>query len=410
VLKKLGNVFHRWGGRTAAFLSYTHLNHDMCVGLPPAMLPLIRSGLGLNYLQSGLLLSSFSITFGFSQFPGGWLGDRINRYAAVGIGVGGIGLTTSMVGLFSSYNALLILMVVMGLFAGPYHPSSTSMLSDFFGKEQRGKAIAFHMVGGSIGFAMSPILGGLLANWFGWRSAFIILGIPVVIASLLVFKKFGKEKSMKANLQTHDKTASRDVPEPITTGPKSIVQALRPIAFVTTLAISIQLVAGCAMAFIPIYLVDKHSIVPAVSAMLLGVIRTGGIAGSLFGGWLSDYWNRKNAILLSLVSTGPIFYLITRLPFNFYFMAVFFLFGLLVYMMQATIQPLIMDCSPPELRSTIFGIYFGLSMEGISLLQPVAGHFMDVLGIAQVFHIIALVNVALSIMALSLIRKPLGGQ
>jgi MFS family permease len=79
-------------------------------------------------------------------------------------------------------------------------------------------------------------------------------------------------------------------------------------------------------------------------------------------------------------------------------------------MMQATIQPLIMDISPPEYRSTIFGIYFGLSMEGISLLQPVAGHFMDILGIAEVFHIIALVNVALSILSLILIRKPLDGQ
>jgi MFS family permease len=307
-----------------------------------------------------------------------------------------------MVGLFPYYYALLALMVIMGLFAGPYHPSATSMLSDFFGKEQRGKAIALHMVGGSIGFAISPILGGILATWFGWRFAFIILGIPVMIASLLVFKKFGKETSARKNQPPHEKTTTRDMSEDGATQRKGIVQALRPIILVTSLAVSIQLVAGCAMAFIPVYLVDRHGIVPAVSAMLLGVVRTGGIAGSLFGGWLSDRWNRENAIYLSLFMIGPILYVITRLPFSFFYMAVFFLFGLFVYMLQATIQPLIMDNSPPELRSTIFGIYFGLSMEGISLLQPVAGHFMDILGIADVFHIIALVSVALSIVALGL--------
>ena len=49
-----------------------------------------------------------------------------------------------------------------------------------------------------------------------------------------------------------------------------------------------------------VYLVDKHNIAPAYAAMLLGIMRSGGIAGSLFGGWLSDKWGGKNAIFFAI--------------------------------------------------------------------------------------------------------------
>jgi len=53
----------------------------------------------------------------------------------------------------------------------------------------------------------------------------------------------------------------------------------------------------------------------------------------------------------------------------------------------------------------MFGIYFGLALEGQSLIQPVAGHFMDIFGIAAVFNGIALISVGLSLGALFLAKK-----
>jgi len=76
-----------------------------------------------------------------------------------------------------------------------------------------------------------------------------------------------------------------------------------------------------------------------------------------------------------------------------------------MYMKQATVQPFLMGSVPPQLRATIFGIYFGLGMEGMSLMQPVAGHFMDIFGIVEVFNVIALVCIVLSVVALFLAKK-----
>jgi len=400
--KKPGTVFHQWGGGTAAFFGYTHLSHDLCTGLLIALLPLIKAGLGLTYFQSGLLLSAFTITAGLSQFPGGWLGDRLSKRIVIAIGLGGVSLTALAVGLSPAYYPMLVILVIMGIFAGAYHPSAVSVLSNYFEEARRGKVIALHMVGGSIGFALGPVLGGLIAGALGWRFAFIILCFPALAAIPLVLRKLRQQRYLGVNsgrLVSQEPASDGITAEP-GRGDIRISQVWRPIVIITAMVILSQFVSGCATAFLPLFLVDKHGIAPAYAAMLMGVVRGGGIAGSLFGGWLSDKWSRKNTIFLALVAIGPILYLLTKLPFHGGLILVFILVGTLMYMRMAAVQPFLMDNVPPRFRATVFGIYFGLGMEGGSLLQPVAGHYMDVFGIAAVFNIIALIGIALSVISL----------
>ena len=399
-------ILNQWGGTAATFFTYTHMSHDLTTGLLPALLPFIRAGLRLSYLQSGLLLSAFTITCGLSQFLGGWLGDRFSRPIVLAAGLSGVGLAGMAVGLSPSYYPMLFIFVMMGILAGAYHPSAVSLISGHFEESMRGKALAIHMVGGSLGFTVGPILGGIIAEMLGWRFAFIILSIPTLVAVPLVLKRFRQQKPTNSSEpSSHVSTTDDAASEPVRARP-SLGQALRAIAAVAILAVLIHLVAAASMAFIPLYLVDKHSIAPAYAAMLLGVVRGGGTVGSLFGGWLSDKWGRRNSLLLALIATGPILYLLTIFPFNTALVIIFVLFGVVMYMRQATIQPMLMDNTPQQLRATVFGLYFGLTMEGASLMQPVAGHFMDIFGIIQVFHVIAIISVTLSVVALLFAKWP----
>ncbi len=398
-------ALQQWGGSTATFFTYTHFGQDLCTGLLVAMLPLIRESLGLSYLQSGLLLSAYTITSGLSQFPGGWIGDRMRRDIVIATGLGGVALMTLAVGLSSAYYPMLVILIIMGIFAGAYHPAALSLLSGYFEEARRGKAIALHMVGGSIGFAIGPALGGLIAEILGWHFAFIILSIPALAAVPMVLKKLRPKEPINSSESVNDIPDDNGSASQARQQNIGIGRVLRPIAIILCLAISMQLIGGSAMAFIPIYLVDKHNIAPAYAAMMMAIVRGGGIAGSLFGGWLSDKWSRKKSIFLSLVATGPILYLLTVLPFNAGLIVIFVLLGAIMYMRQATVQPFLMDSVPPQLRATMFGIYFGLSMEGMSLAQPIAGYFMDILGIAEVFTFIALISIGLSVASLILAKK-----
>jgi FSR family fosmidomycin resistance protein-like MFS transporter len=392
---KLRDVFHRWGGSTALFFTYTHLSHDLCNGLLPALLPLIKESLGLSYLQSGFVLSALNVTTGLSQFPGGWLGDRVKRAAVMATGLGGVGLAAIAVGLSPHYYPMLAILIVMGIFAGAYHPAAASTISSYYEVDRRGKAIAIHMTGGSLGYSIGPILGGLIAEFTDWRIAFIVLSLPALIAVPLVLKKFGNMPLEKKSDSSESRTTKSD----------SILHVIRTVAVIFTLAVLTQLVGGSVMSFVPVYLVDKHGITPVYAAMLVGIFRAGGIAGSLLGGWLSDRWTRTGAIFLTFIATGPVLYLFTILPFSIGLVFVFILFSLLLYMRQSTVQPYLLEKVPPYLRATIFGIYFGLGMEGISILQPIFGHFMDLYGIVRVFDVAAIISIGLSAVSLLLTRK-----
>lgn len=404
--KRLGNIYSQWGGTTPIIFAYVHASNDLCPGLLIALLPFISADLGLSYLQAGFLISAFALTAGFSQFLGGWLGDRVSRHMIIAIGLAGIGLATFAIGLSSAFYPMLAILVIMGFFAGAYHPSAAALISGHFNKAILGRAMSIHLIGGSIGHAIGPVLGGLIANAIGWRFAYILLSIPALLAVLVSLTKFGKLGQVSlSGLKTNAPTTNSNITEG-TSERLNLLQALRPVADIIILVVLIQLVVGSATAFFPLYLVDKYSIAPVYAALLIGMIRGSGVAGNLLGGWISDKWGRINSIALALVMIGPSLFLVTLLPNNIALLVSLAIFGLFLQMRQATVQPYLMDRTPRYLRATIFGIYFGIGMEGQSFLQPVIGHIIDTYGVIDVFQIIAFITIALSLVALIVIKRP----
>ncbi len=407
---KIHSFLHQWGGTTAIYFSFTHLGHDICMGLLTALLPFIREDLGLSYLQSGLLLSSYVVTSGVSQILGGWIGDKMDRRKVMIAGLCGMGLAAIAVGLSSTYHSMLVVFVLMGIVVGAYHPSAISMVSERFEEEKRGKAIALHMLGGSTGYAIGPVVGGLIAGTLGWRAAFIILSIPALAAIPIVITKLKSPAVPGVCHLTVPSKSERDTAGESAVKHINFGSVLRNLAFVGGLAITIQFAVGSAMAFFPLYLVDKYAMTSATASIWLGAVRGAGMVGTVLGGWLSDFWGRRNSVILAFAATGPVFFAVSELPFNYALIAVWLFFGMLMQFRQATVQPYLMGHTPPQYRARVFGIYFGLGMEGQSLIQPVIGHFMDIIGIVRVYSVIALGSLVLSAVSLVMMKKPKNTQ
>ncbi|MFC1592898.1 MFS transporter [Candidatus Omnitrophota bacterium] len=387
-------------GTTLIFFTFIHFVHDMCPSLLAPLLPLIRESFKLTYFQSGLILSVYTVTSGFSQLLMGWLGDRGNREMLIVIGVGGIGIATLAVGLNQSYYTLLFTLIIMGVLSGAYHPSTISIFPRYFAEQKRGSIVGIHALGGSVGLALGPVLGGIIAGTIGWRFAYIILSIPSILATPLVLK------TLRAKWQIKGKHFTADKSEVKTEGKlPGMRQVLLPILTPLILVIASQLFVGCILAFLPMYLVDKYAIAPAYAAMLLGLNRGGAMVGSIAGGQLSDRWGRKQTVFLAVIASGPIIYLLTILPFNSAFIVVLAVFGMIIGMRRTAIQTILIDSVDRRRRATVLGLYFCLAVEGTSLVQPVAGYLMDTFGIIKVFTGLALAMIGLSVVALLLVKK-----
>jgi MFS transporter, FSR family, fosmidomycin resistance protein len=391
----------QWGGKLAFFFTYLHLSHDLTTGLLAALLPFIRQDLELSYLQSGLLVSAYALTSGFSQLLGGWISDRINRSKSIALGLGGVGLCAIAVGFAPSYYVLLAILVILGIMAGFYHPSAISTVSTQFETQRRGRVVAMHMVGGSLGFGIGPILGAIISSHFSWRLSFILLGIPALIAVPLVLSQLRLPAPAKRLAATGSIQAAGQKPV-------GIWQVFRSAIGIISISVAMQLFTGPVMSFASLFLVDIHHLSAAAGSMWVTIIRMGSMAGGLFGGWLADKWGRRNTIFLTLALFGPAIFLVARLPYGIGLGAAFILFGWLMTMRETVMQTYLMDNTPPHLRATVIGIYFGFGQQGSSVIQPVAGDFMDSLGIANVFTGIAYISLTLSIVAVVLALKTFG--
>jgi FSR family fosmidomycin resistance protein-like MFS transporter len=400
----LKNALDQWGGGTSLFFGYTHLSHDMTTGLLIALLPFIRGDMGLNYFQAGLLVSAYSVTSGFSQIFGGWVGDRIKRrWVTITMGLVGVGLSGFAAGLMPSYNSLLIAMVFMGIFAGFYHPSAVPALSSLF-QDRRGKAIGLHMIGGSIGFGIGPFIGTAIAATLNWHMAFTILCLPALIAGLWVALWLRKIEPAATIVSGATTAPGQRKSLPPAGGP-TLRQVLKSVAPVVVLVVIVTFTSGSLLPFLPLYLVDHQGLSVTMASIWTSIVRSAGIVGSLLGGWLSDRWGNKRTVLISLIAIGPVMLLFTTMNYFAALAVIMVAIGILWAMRETAVQTYLMGKTPLNLQGMVFGIYFGIGMQGQSLLQPVYGGLMDMLGIADIFFYVALISVATSIVTIFAAKK-----
>ena len=147
----------------------------------------IKADLGLSDAQLGLLSGfSFALVYVTAGIPIAWLADRGNRRNIVAISLGFWSFMTALSGLAQNYGQLLAARIGVGIGEAGGSPPSHSMVSDYFPAKQRGTALSFYSTGIYIGILIGFAAGGWIAETFGWRVAFFLVGVPGIFYALLL--------------------------------------------------------------------------------------------------------------------------------------------------------------------------------------------------------------------------------
>src|SRR5260221_10810958 len=154
----------------------------------PAVLPKIQYDFGLTAFQEGLLGSSFLFVYAIATLPIGVWADRSVRKNIVALCVGIWSVATALAGFTHNFLQLFSVRAILGIGEAGYAPASLSLLGDFFPKAKRGRILSYWSAGQLIGAAFGVTVGGLVADAFGWRPAFFIVGIPGLIAAFLAWR------------------------------------------------------------------------------------------------------------------------------------------------------------------------------------------------------------------------------
>jgi predicted MFS family arabinose efflux permease len=146
----------------------------------------IKADLGLSDFSiaflTGTALACFYVTAGL---PLAYLADRANRRNLVAAALAAWSVMTACCGIVQNYWQMLIARIGVGVGEAGGTPPSVSLLSDYFPWRSRALAMSIYCLGLSLGSALGTSAGSVSDAW-GWRAAFLVLGVPGLGLALLV--------------------------------------------------------------------------------------------------------------------------------------------------------------------------------------------------------------------------------
>ena len=141
----------------------------------------VRREFSLSDTQVGVLTTAFTLLYAVIGVPLGRMADRGSRKKLLAGGVSVWSLLTATSAIASGYGLLLFSRLGVAVGEAVCAPAATSWLGDLFPAEKRARPLAIFMLGIPIGGGLSFLLGGPLAQVFGWRTAMALAAAPALL-------------------------------------------------------------------------------------------------------------------------------------------------------------------------------------------------------------------------------------
>jgi predicted MFS family arabinose efflux permease len=147
----------------------------------------IKEELDVSDSAMGFLTGfAFALFYTFAGIPIARWSDRGSRRTVIALGLTVWSGMTAISGLARSFTHLALARIGVGIGEATASPASHSIISDMYPPERRASAIAVYTAGAYIGMTAGLMAGGWLYEFFGWRVAFFVVGLPGIALALLV--------------------------------------------------------------------------------------------------------------------------------------------------------------------------------------------------------------------------------
>ena len=344
------------------------LSHFFQLALPP-LFPLLKAEFGASYATLGALVSVFYVASASCQFGAGF---AVDRYGARPVLLGGIGLLAggALLAAFVPGVAWLFpLAFMMGFGNGVFHPADFAVLNANVAPKRLGHAYSTHGIGGSLGYAVAPVVSYGLGSTLGWRPALIAMGAVGLVA--LAF--LATQRQALAS-RVHDAAQPRH-----TWATTVALLRQRPIllcfayfAVLTLGTIGITTFSGTALN--AAYGVPLALATSALTAYLLG--STGGI---LTGGFLAAHTTHHDRVAAAgLAAAGALMLAVAALPAIAAFVVpLFALTGFFVGATGPSRDMIVRGATPAGAAGRVYGfVYSGLDL-GATIAPVAVGAVLD---------------------------------
>ncbi len=166
--------------------------------------PDFSATIGMDPSMIGIIGGAYTLAAAFSTLVCFRYLDRFDRKNALVFAVLGLAISTALTALARDFSTMLIFRAVAGLFGGPVTALALATIADAIPVEKRGRAFGLVMASFSAAAVAGVPIGLELARFFGWPSAFVVVGSAAGIIALLIYKKMPdlSKNTVKSNNTT----------------------------------------------------------------------------------------------------------------------------------------------------------------------------------------------------------------
>jgi len=349
-----------------------------------AVLPRMQSELSLTNSQAGLLATAFLVTYFVTSPAFGVLGDRLSRTRLMSIGVMAWSAATAATGLMRNFTQLLMARSAVGIGEAAYATISPALLTDYFPREQRGRAFSIFYVAIPVGAAAGYLLGGLIEPVFGWHAAFYIVGVPGIVMALL---------ALTAPDPPRGSAEDAVVPQQA----QSVIAELRGLltnyAYVGTVVgyIAYTFALGALQLWMPKFLSEVRGLELARADFIVGGLTVvAGLSGTFIGGYLGDLMSARIkhgqlwlSGLSSVAGTVPT-WLALSVASSPAYLGWLFIAEFLLFLSTGPINVVIVSVVPIRSRAMAMAMsIFAIHLLGDAISPPIVGWLADMNGLAR---------------------------
>ncbi|WP_433469452.1 MFS transporter [Spirillospora sp. CA-128828] len=294
------------------------IEHNLLSGVLPA----VQREWGFGDTAAGSIPTAAALAAAVVCLPAGYLADRFSRTRIIAVVVFFWAIATLGSGLATGFVMFYLMRVLLTAAENIDNPASGSLLADYYPPVGRAQAYGLTRVTAHLG-GIGTLLGGVLAEVFSWRTAFLVMVVPGVLTAMLVWLLREPQRGELDRLVAADAVSP---PLPVAAGPDSAVSMstsnasaepmpkppfrgqVRQVLAIPTLVFVCAgqslLILGLAGIFywLPTFMVRTLGTGTGTAGSLSGLIPVAGtLTGTLAGSWLGGKWHgtRRGGRLLA---------------------------------------------------------------------------------------------------------------
>jgi MFS transporter, FSR family, fosmidomycin resistance protein len=360
-------------------LSFSHLLNDAMQSLIPAIYPILKSALHLDFVHIGLITLTNQLTASVLQPFVGLYTDRRPQPFSLAVGMSFTLAGLVLLAFASSLALVLVAVALVGVGSSVFHPEA-SRIAHIASGGQLGLAQSLFQVGGNAGSALGPLLAAMIVVVRGqsavlWFSLLALLGIALLTGigrwyqrNLAVFK------TAKSAPVQHRET-------PVLTRGRLILS----LAVLIALIFSKYFYLASMSSYYTFFLMGKFGLSVKSAQLHLFSFLFAIAAGTLLGGPVGDRIGRKSVIWASILGVAPF---ALALPYaNLFWIGILTaIIGLILASAFSAILVYAQELVPGRV-GMIAGLFFGLAFGLGGIGSAVLGAMADRTSIPFVFRV-----------------------